>query len=55
MSDPRPPFSSVRTAPPRYYLPGCPNGCGEMLATSDDWQCPICNRFAGYYKGERHP
>lgn len=55
MSSPRPVFSSVRTARTVVHLPACPNGCGEMLATGDGWQCPICNRFFGYRRGEMHP
>lgn len=49
------PFAAVKHAQTRYHLPGCPNGCGEMLALDDGWYCPICNRFQGYRRGERHP
>ena len=48
-------FAALKRAPTVVNLPCCPNGCGEMLATSDGWMCPICNRFKGYYRGERHP
>ena len=49
------PFSDLRRASTVHHLPGCPNGCGEMLALDDGWQCPVCNRYRGYYRGERHP
>jgi hypothetical protein len=48
-------FSGLRRASTVHHLPGCPNGCGEMLALDDGWQCPVCNRYRGYYRGERHP
>lgn len=48
-------FAAVKHAQTRYHLPGCPNGCGEMLALDDGWQCPVCNWYRGYYRGERHP
>ena len=49
------PFAAVKHARTVHHLPGCPNGCGEMLALDDGWYCPICNRFQGYRRGERHP
>jgi hypothetical protein len=49
------PLPGLHYAPTVHHLPGCPNGCGEMLALDDGWQCPICNRFKGYRRGERHP
>jgi hypothetical protein len=48
-------FAAVKRAPTRYLLPDCPNGHGEMLALDDGWQCPVCNWYRGYYRGERHP
>jgi hypothetical protein len=49
------PLPGPHYAPTVHHLPGCPNGCGEMLALDDGWQCPVCNWYRGYYKGERHP
>jgi len=48
-------IADLRRAPTVVHLPGCPNGCGEMLALDDGWQCPMCNWYRGYYRGERHP
>jgi len=48
-------FADVKRAPIIYSLPECPNGCGEMLALDDGWQCPICYRYLGYRRGEQHP
>ena len=48
-------IADLRRAPTVVHLPACPNGCGEMLALDDGWQCPVCNRYRGYYRGERHP
>lgn len=45
----------LHRAPTVVHLPCCKNGCGEMLALDDGWQCPICNWYRGYYRGERHP
>jgi hypothetical protein len=48
-------FSDLRRAPTVVHLPCCKNGCGEMLALDDGWQCPMCNWYRGYYRRERHP
>jgi len=45
----------LHRAPTVVHLPCCKNGCGEMLALDDGWQCPVCNWYRGYYRGERHP
>ena len=47
--------TSERRAPTVVHLPCCKNGSGEMLAIDDGWQCPVCNWYRGYYRGERHP
>ena len=44
-------FANLKRAPTALHLPGCPNGCGEMLAIDDGWYCPICNRFRNYPRG----
>jgi len=46
-------------AAPEWCL-GCPDPIyddrrGEMLALDDGWQCPVCNWYRGYYRGERRP
>lgn len=43
----------LHRAPTSVHLPGCPNGCGEMLALDDGWYCPICYRFRSYPKEVR--
>ena len=55
MNPPKTAFSDVKRAPTIYTLPECPNGCGEMLMTTDGYMCPICKRFKNYHKGEQHP
>ena len=55
MSSPKRAFADIKHARTVYSLPECPNGCGEMLALDDGWQCPICYRYLGYRRGEQHP
>ena len=55
MSSPKRAFADIKHAMTVYSLHECPNGCGEMLALDDGWQCPICYRYLGYSRGEQHP